>query len=58
MRGLEGRTSLAPGAGGGIEPALSARPQEVAALMAFLDSDEAPSSCGSIVESTGAQAVA
>ncbi|MEX5236122.1 SDR family NAD(P)-dependent oxidoreductase [Kocuria arenosa] len=34
------------------------RPEEVAALMAFLASDEAPFICGSVVEITGAQAVA
>lgn len=34
------------------------KPEEVAALMAFLASDEAPYMCGSIVEITGAQAVA
>ncbi|MFD1213009.1 SDR family NAD(P)-dependent oxidoreductase [Arthrobacter sp. GCM10027362] len=33
------------------------RPEEVAALIAFLASDEAPYMCGSIVEITGAQAV-
>ena len=32
-------------------------PQEVAALVAFLASDEAPFMCGSLVEITGAQAV-
>jgi NAD(P)-dependent dehydrogenase (short-subunit alcohol dehydrogenase family) len=34
------------------------RPEEVAALVAFLASDEAPFLCGSLVEITGAQAVA
>lgn len=34
------------------------RPEEVAALVAFLASDEAPFICGSLVEITGAQAVA
>lgn len=34
------------------------RPDEVAALVAFLASDEAPFICGSVVEITGAQAVA
>jgi 2-hydroxycyclohexanecarboxyl-CoA dehydrogenase len=34
------------------------RPEEVAALVAFLASDEAPYICGSVVEITGAQAVA
>ncbi|MFI7744786.1 SDR family NAD(P)-dependent oxidoreductase [Kocuria rhizosphaericola] len=34
------------------------RPEEVAALVAFLASDEVPFICGSIVEITGAQAVA
>ena len=34
------------------------RPEEVAALVAFLASDEAPFICGSVVEITGAQAVA
>lgn len=34
------------------------RPEEVAALVAFLASDEAPFMCGSLVEITGAQAVA
>lgn len=34
------------------------RPEEVAALVAFLASDEAPFLCGSVVEITGAQAVA
>ena len=34
------------------------RPEEVAALVAFLASDEAPFMCGSVVEITGAQAVA
>lgn len=33
-------------------------PEEVAALVAFLASDEAPYLCGSVVEITGAQAVA
>ncbi len=33
------------------------RPEEVAALVAFLASDEAPFICGAIVEITGAQAV-
>jgi 2-hydroxycyclohexanecarboxyl-CoA dehydrogenase len=33
-------------------------PEEVAALVAFLASDEAPFICGSVVEITGAQAVA
>jgi NAD(P)-dependent dehydrogenase (short-subunit alcohol dehydrogenase family) len=33
-------------------------PEEVAALVAFLASDEAPYMCGSVVEITGAQAVA
>jgi len=33
------------------------RPEEVAALVAFLASDEAPYMCGSVVEITGAQAV-
>lgn len=33
------------------------RPEEVAALVAFLASDEAPYMCGSIAEITGAQAV-
>ena len=34
------------------------KPEEIAALMAFLASDEAPYLCGSVVEITGAQAVA
>lgn len=34
------------------------QPEEVAALVAFLASDEAPYICGSLVEITGAQAVA
>jgi 2-hydroxycyclohexanecarboxyl-CoA dehydrogenase len=34
------------------------QPEEVAALVAFLASDEAPYICGSVVEITGAQAVA
>jgi len=34
------------------------RPAEIAALVAFLASDEAPYLCGSVVEITGAQAVA
>ena len=34
------------------------RPEEIAALVAFLASDEAPFLCGSLVEITGAQAVA
>jgi len=34
------------------------KPEEVAALVAFLASDEAPFICGSLVEITGAQAVA
>lgn len=34
------------------------RPMEIAALVAFLASDEAPYLCGSVVEITGAQAVA
>lgn len=34
------------------------KPEEVAALVAFLASDEAPFICGSVVEITGAQAVA
>lgn len=34
------------------------QPEEVAALVAFLASDEAPFLCGSLVEITGAQAVA
>jgi 2-hydroxycyclohexanecarboxyl-CoA dehydrogenase len=34
------------------------RPEEVAALVAFLASDEAPFICGSVVEITGSQAVA
>lgn len=34
------------------------QPEEVAALVAFLASDEAPFMCGSLVEITGAQAVA
>lgn len=34
------------------------QPEEVAALVAFLASDEAPFICGSVVEITGAQAVA
>jgi NAD(P)-dependent dehydrogenase (short-subunit alcohol dehydrogenase family) len=34
------------------------RPEEVAALVAFLASEEAPYICGSVVEITGAQAVA
>ena len=33
------------------------RPDEVAALVAFLASDEAAYMCGSVVEITGAQAV-
>lgn len=33
-------------------------PEEVAALVAFLASDEAPYMCGSVVEITKAQAVA
>jgi NAD(P)-dependent dehydrogenase (short-subunit alcohol dehydrogenase family) len=33
------------------------RPEEVAALVAFLASDDAPFMCGSVVEITGAQAV-
>ncbi len=33
-------------------------PEEVAALVAFLASDEAPYMCGSVVEITGGQAVA
>ncbi|QTF91894.1 SDR family oxidoreductase [Halomonas sp. BM-2019] len=33
------------------------KPEEVAALVAFLSSDEAPFLCGSAVEITGAQAV-
>ncbi|GAB2737794.1 hypothetical protein GCM10027174_08730 [Salinifilum aidingensis] len=33
------------------------RPEKVAALVAFLASDEAPFMCGSVVEITGAQAV-
>lgn len=33
------------------------KPEEVAALVAFLASDEAPYMCGSVVEITGAQAV-
>jgi 2-hydroxycyclohexanecarboxyl-CoA dehydrogenase len=33
------------------------RPAEVAALVAFLASDEAPYLCGAVVEITGAQAV-
>jgi NAD(P)-dependent dehydrogenase (short-subunit alcohol dehydrogenase family) len=37
--------------GGGRNP-------EVAALVAFLSSDEAPYMCGSLIEITGAQAVA
>ena len=34
------------------------KPEEIAALVAFLASDEAPYICGSVVEITGAQAVA
>ena len=34
------------------------KPEEIAALVAFLASDEAPFLCGSLVEITGAQAVA
>jgi NAD(P)-dependent dehydrogenase (short-subunit alcohol dehydrogenase family) len=34
------------------------QPAEVAALVAFLASDEAPFVCGAVVEITGAQAVA
>jgi len=34
------------------------RPEELAALVAFLASDEAPFICGAAVEITGAQAVA
>jgi 2-hydroxycyclohexanecarboxyl-CoA dehydrogenase len=34
------------------------KPEEIAALIAFLASDEAPFMCGSLVEITGAQAVA
>jgi NAD(P)-dependent dehydrogenase (short-subunit alcohol dehydrogenase family) len=34
------------------------KPEEVAALVAFLASDEAPFICGSLIEITGAQAVA
>ena len=34
------------------------KPEEVAALVAFLASDEAAIMCGSLVEITGAQAVA
>lgn len=34
------------------------KPEEVAALVAFLASDEAAFMCGSLVEITGAQAVA
>lgn len=34
------------------------KPEEVAALVAFLASDEAPFTCGSFVEITSAQAVA
>ena len=34
------------------------KPEEVAALVAFLASEEAPFMCGSLVEITGAQAVA
>ena len=34
------------------------RPDEVAALVAFLASEEAPFICGAVVEITGAQAVA
>ena len=33
-------------------------PEEIAALVAFLASDEAPYLCGAVVEITGAQAVA
>jgi 2-hydroxycyclohexanecarboxyl-CoA dehydrogenase len=38
--------------------ACAAAVEEVAALVAFLASDEAPFICGSVVEITGAQAVA
>ena len=34
------------------------KPEEVAALVAFLASEEAPFMCGSLVEITGAQPVA
>ena len=34
------------------------KPEEIAALIAFLASDEAAYMCGSLVEITGAQAVA
>jgi 2-hydroxycyclohexanecarboxyl-CoA dehydrogenase len=34
------------------------KPEEIAALVAFLASDEAPYICGSVIEITGAQAVA
>lgn len=34
------------------------KPEEIAALVAFLASDEAPYMCGSLIEITGAQAVA
>ena len=37
---------------------LDRKPEEVAALVAFLASDEAAFMCGSLVEITGAQAVA
>ena len=47
MRRFYGKVALVTGGGG-----------EVAALVAFLASEEAPFMCGSLVEITGAQAVA
>lgn len=57
---LIGQSILVTGATGAIGQAMIGRigKPEVVALVAFLASDEAAFMCGSLVEITGAQAVA